>query len=145
MQTLPSEVFVHAWKVLCIKKNLMEILVMASVLKNVCGVSILQMMIMLKNAYLAILLVMNAMDLLLKNVTYVLHGPLLLKVKKVNVLCNAQKGIDLKVLTQLTGTLNSVLKIEAGKVVSILQQMLLIQPVLVRTVLPVVDLLKTNA
>lgn len=90
-------------------------------------------------------IVLNAGDLLLQNVSFVLHGLLWSMVKKVCVLPNAQLGINLKVLTLLLSTLNSVWKILLLKVVSILPLMLLIQPVLVRTVLNVVDLLKITA
>jgi len=84
------------------------------------------------------------MVLPLPNVTFVLLMLLWSKVKKVCVLMNAQKVLDKLVLTQLHSTLNSVKKINTKMVVSILQLMLLIQPVLVSTVSNVVDLLKTN-
>lgn len=76
MKTEPSEVDVHAAKEPFIKKILMVIGVLVSVLMNVCLVSILQKIQMLKIAYHVIQLVQNAGDLPLKNVTHVPHGPL---------------------------------------------------------------------
>jgi hypothetical protein len=118
---------------------------MVCVLKNVGLVPFLQILTQLKNAYHVIKIVLNVTDLLLKNVIFVLLMPLWSMVKKIHVLTNAQLGIKLKALTLLTSTLNSVRKIMMLKVVSILQLMLLIQPVLVRTVSNVLDLLKINA
>jgi hypothetical protein len=141
MLTLPSEVFVDAPKVSFIKK----INGVVSVLMNVCLVSILQKTQKPKYVESVTITVVNVGDLPLTNVTFVLHGPLWSRVKTVCVLNNAQMGIEWLVLTQLHLTLNSVRKINSLQVVSILKKMLLIHSVLVLTVLPVVDLLKTNA
>jgi len=83
--TLPSEVSVDAKKASCIKKILMEILTLVSVLMNVCLVSILQKMLMLKNVYHVMRLALNVGDQVLQNVSNVLHGPFRLMVWKVNV------------------------------------------------------------
>jgi hypothetical protein len=93
MQTLPSEVNVDAKKVPFIKTILLEILLLVTVLMNVCLVSILHKIQMLKVAYHVMMLVLNAGDLPLKNVSNVLHGPTRSKVKKVYVYCNALQGM----------------------------------------------------
>lgn len=93
MQTLPSEVNVDAKKVLFIKTILLEILLLVTVLMNVCLVSLIQLIQMLKIAKNVMMLALNAGDLPLKNVSNVLHGPSRSKVEKVNVYWNAHQGI----------------------------------------------------